>query len=188
MTDLVLIALRDERDLSRFDCGNDDMNQWLVRHAWASHKADLARTWLALDGDIVAGYFALTTGSVRPEDAPRRLTRGMPRYPIPIILLARLAVDIRYQGQHLGARLLAEALRRAVAASDTAAARVVVVDAIDDTAVAFYKRWGFIDTPDNPRRLYRKIADIRASDDDRPATPTISNPPRSSSRRASPSR
>lgn len=168
MNELVLIALREERDLSGFDCGNDDMNQWLVRHAWASHKADLARTWLALDDDIVAGYFALTTGSVRPEDAPRRVARGMPRYPIPIILLARLAVDVRYQGQRLGLRLLAEALRRAVAASDTAAARVVVVDAIDDTAVAFYKRWGFIDTPDNPRRLYRRIADIRAS---------LTNPP-----------
>jgi GNAT superfamily N-acetyltransferase len=134
MNELVLIALSEERDLSGFDCGNDDMNQWLVRHAWASHKADLARTWLALDGGIVAGYFALTTGSVRPEDAPRRVARGMPRYPIPIILLARLAVDVRHQGQRLGPRLLAEALRRAVAASDTAAARLVVVDAIDDTA------------------------------------------------------
>lgn len=163
MTDIVLVTLRDERDLTSFDCGNDDMSQWLVRHAWASHKADLARTWLALDGDMVAGYFALTTGSVRPDEAPRRIARGMPRYPIPIILLARLAVDHRYQGQRLGARLLAEALRRAVAASDTAAARVVVVDAIDDSAAAYYRRWGFIDTPDNPRRRYRKIADIRAS-------------------------
>ena len=169
MTELALVALRHDRDLSSFDCGNADMNQWLARHSWSSHKADLARTWLALDGDTVAGYFALTTGSVRPEDAPRRVARGMPRYPMPIILLARLAVDGRYQGRRLGARLLAEALRRAVAASDAAAVRVVVVDAIDDSAVAFHRRWGFIDSPDNPRRLYRKIADIRASLTDPPA-------------------
>ena len=163
MTELVLVALRDEHALDDFDCGNDELNQWLNRHAFASHKADIARTWLLLDDGAVAGYFALTTGSVRPEDAPRRIARGMPRYPILVILLARLAVDRRYQGQHLGARLLAEALRWALAASDAAAARVVVVDAIDDNAVAFYKRWGFIDTPNNPRCLYRKVSDIRAS-------------------------
>ena len=81
MTELALVALRHDRDLSSLDCGNEDMNQWLTRHAWASHKADLARTWLALDGDTVAGYFALTTGSVRPEGAPRRVARGMPATP-----------------------------------------------------------------------------------------------------------
>ena len=169
MTELVLVALHHEDGLTAFDCGNEDMNQWLARHALDSHKADLARTWIAVEGNTVAGYFSLTTGSVRPEDAPRRIVRGMPRYPVPIILLARLAVDRRYQGQRLGARLLSEALRRAVAASDAAAARIVVVDAIDDNAVAFYKRWGFIDTPDNPRRLYRKISDIRASLPDPPS-------------------
>ena len=117
----------------------------------------------ALDGDVVAGYFSITTGSIRPEEAPKRLARGMPRYPIGTILIARLAVDGRYQRQRLGSRLLAEALRRAVAASDTAAARLVVVDAADDRAVAFYRKWGFVDAPDNPRRFYRKMSDIRAS-------------------------
>jgi ribosomal protein S18 acetylase RimI-like enzyme len=151
------------RDVSGFDCGNQDLTDWLVRHAPASHRADLARTYLALDGDVVAGYFSITTGSIRPEEAPKRLARGMPRYPIGTILIARLAVDGRYQRQRLGSRLLAEALRRAVAASDTAAARLVVVDAADDRAVAFYRRWGFVDAPDNPRRFYRKMSDIRAS-------------------------
>ena len=87
----------------------------------------------------------------------------MPRYPIGTILIARLAVDVRCQGQRLGSRLLSEALRRAVAASDAAAARLVVVDAIDEAAVGFYQRWGFIDAPDNPRLLYRKMSDVRAS-------------------------
>ncbi len=159
----VLVPLRPDHDLSGFDCGNDELNQWLVNHALASQKADLARTYLVLDADRVAAYVTLTTGSVRAQAAPKRYVRGMPRYPIPTILIARLAVDHRYQRQRLGSRLLAESLRLAVAASDTAAARLVVVDAIDDQAVAFYRRWGFIDVPENPRRLFRKISDIRRS-------------------------
>lgn len=157
---LVLLA---DHALDDFDCGNQELNRWLVQHARASQKADLARTYLLLDDETVAGYVSLTTGSIRREAAPNRYARGMPRHPIPTILIARLAVDRRYQGQRLGSRLLAEALRLAVLASDAAAARLVVVDAIDDSAARFYRRWGFIDVPENPHRLFRKISDIRRS-------------------------
>lgn len=112
-------------------------------------------------------YVSLTTGSIRPEAAPKRYARGMPRYPLPTTLIARLAVDQRYQRQKVGSRLLAEALRLAVSASDTAAARLVVIDAIDDQAAAFYRRWGFVDVPENPHWLFRKISDIRRSLEDR---------------------
>lgn len=158
-----LVPLRAEHDLSGFDCGNSELDRWLIDHALASQKADLARTYLVLEGQSVVAYVSLTTGSIRPDAAPKRYARGMPRYPIPTILIARLAVDRRFQGQRLGSRLLAEALRLTVAASDTAAARLVVVDAIDDRAAAFYRRWGFIDVPENPHRLFRKISDIRNS-------------------------
>ncbi len=161
MSSLWLVLLSAEHELTGFDCGNAELTGWLVDHALASQKADLARTYLALSNAGIAGYVSLTTGSIRPEAAPRRYARGMPRHPIPTILIARLAVDRRYQRQRLGSRLLAEALRRAVLASDTAAARLVVVDAIDDDAAAFYRRWGFIAVPENPRRLFRKISDIR---------------------------
>ncbi len=161
MSSLRLVVLSAEHELSGCDCGNTELNRWLVDHAMASQNADLARTYLALSDTRVAGYVSLTTGSIRPEAAPRRYARGMPRHPIPTILIARLAVDVRHQRQQLGSRLLAEALRRAVLAGDTAAARLVVVDAIDDDAAAFYRRWGFIDVPENPRRLFRKISDIR---------------------------
>jgi predicted N-acetyltransferase YhbS len=80
------------------------------------------------------GYVSLTTGSVRRDEAPKRYARGIPAHPIPTILIARLAVDDRQQGRQLGCRLLAEALRLAVIASDAAAARLVVVDAIDETS------------------------------------------------------
>lgn len=157
---LVLLA---DHALDGFDCGNQELNRWLLEHAQASQKADLARTYLLLDDATVAGYVSLTTGSIRREAAPNRYARGMPRHPIPTIVIARLAVDRRYQGQRLGSRLLAEALRLAVLASDAAAARLVVVDAIDDCAAQFYRRWGFIDVPENPHRLFRKISDIRRS-------------------------
>lgn len=163
MTDVVLERFSGEHDIGSFDCGNEELNGWLQRHASASHRADLARTYLAVDGPVVAGYVSLTTGSVRPTDAPKRLVRGMPRYPIGTVLVARLAVDRQYQGRRIGSRLLAEALHRAVAASDAAAARLVVVDAVDDAAVDFYRRWGFVEAPENPRRLFRKMADVRAS-------------------------
>ncbi|HTZ13645.1 MAG TPA: GNAT family N-acetyltransferase [Mycobacterium sp.] len=157
---LVLFA---DHDLAGFDCGNEELNRWLVEHAQASQKADLARTYVLLGDGAVVGYVSLTTGSIRREAVPKRYARGMPRHPIPTILIARLAVDRRYQRQRFGSRLLAEALRLAVTASDAAAARLVVVDAIDDAAAAFYRRWGFIDVPENPLRLFRKISDIRRS-------------------------
>ncbi len=161
MSALRLVLLTADHDLSGFDSGNEQLDSWLRDHAVASQRADLARTYLALlDGTVVA-YVSLTTGSIRPESAPRRYARGMPRHPLPTILIARLAVDHRHQGRRLGSRLLAEALRRAVQASDVVAARLVVVDAIDDRAGAFWRRWGFIDVPENPRRLLRKINDIR---------------------------
>lgn len=164
MNDLRLDLLTADHDLAGFDSGNALLDAWLVDHALVSQRADLARTYLALDGDeVLVGFVSLTTGSVRHEDAPKRFTRGMPGYPIPTILIARLAVDRAHQRRRVGSRLLAEALRRAVTASDAVAARLVVVDAIDDQAAAFYRRWGFIDVPESPLRLFRKMADIRRS-------------------------
>lgn len=162
MSALRLVLLADH-DLAGFDCANHELNRWLVEHAQASQKADLARTYVLLADGAVVGYVSLTTGSIRREAAPKRYARGMPRHPIPTILIARLAVDRRHQRQRLGSRLIAEALRLALTASDAAAARLVVVDAIDDAAAAFYRRWGFIDVPENPLRLFRKIDDIRRS-------------------------
>ncbi len=161
MSRLRLVVLRADHDPAGFDCGNEQLDTWLVRYAQASQRADLARTYLALDGEAIAGYVSLTTGSVLRDEAPKRYARGMPRHPISTILVARLAVDRRHQGGRLGSRLLAEALRRAVAASDTVAARLVVVDAIDERSAAFYRKRGFIDVPQNPLRLYRKVSDIR---------------------------
>jgi predicted N-acetyltransferase YhbS len=108
----------------------------------------------------VVGYFSLTMGSVLRQDAPAKLVRGLPAYPVGMVLVARLAVDRREQGNGLGGILLAEALRKAVAAGDAAAARLVVVDAIDENAARFYERHGFLPAPEHPLRLYRRMKDI----------------------------
>jgi GNAT superfamily N-acetyltransferase len=165
---LRLERLDAHHDLSGFASGNEELDSWLGRHALAAQQMDSARTFLLVrdSEDVknrVAGYFSLTMGSVLRAQAPPRLVRGLPAYPVGMVLLARLAVDRSEQGQGLGALLLAEALRKAVAAGEAAAARLVVVDAIDDDAAKFYSHHGFIAAPGYPLRLYRRMKDIRAS-------------------------
>lgn len=150
-------------DLSRFDSGNDELDGWLRRHAVAAQAMDSARTFVLIRRSRVVGYFSLTMGSVLRQDAPANLVRGLPAYPVGLVLLARLAVDRREQGRGLGGLLLAEALRKAVAAGEAAAARLVVVDAVDENAVQFYERYGFVAAPDHPLRLYRRMKDIARS-------------------------
>jgi len=150
-------------DLGAFSCGNEELDDWLRRHALAAQAMDSARTFVLVHGQAIVGYFSLTMGSVQRADAPAKLVRGLPQYPVGLVLLARLAIDLSSQGEGLGGRLLAHALRKALAAGEAAAARLVVVDAIDDTAIAFYERHGFIAVPEHPHRLYRRTKDIRAS-------------------------
>jgi len=160
---LRLERLGPHHDLGDFDSGNEELDGWLRRHAPAAQQMDSARTFVITRDDRVVGYFNLTMGSVLRADAPAKLVRGLPAYPVGMVLLARLAVDRRDQGKGSGALLLSEALRKAVAAGEAVAARLVVVDAIDDDAVRFYERFGFITAPEHPRRLYRRMKDIRSS-------------------------
>ena len=150
-------------DPAQFESGRPELDSWLSRHALAAQQMDSARTFLLVRGGHVDGYFSLTMGSVLRAEAPSKLVRGLPAYPIGMVLLARLAVDRRAQGRGLGSLLLAEALRKAVDAGEAAAARLVVVDAVDDQAAGFYTHHGFIATPEHPLRLYRRMTDIRAS-------------------------
>ena len=163
MNDRYLQRLGAAHDLSGFRSGNDALDTWLRDHALAAQRMDSARTFVLMQQGEVVGYFGLTMGSVLRADAPRRLVRGLPGYPVGVAVLARLAVDERHQGEGLGGLLLAEALRKAVTAGEAAAARLVVVDAIDDAAVRFYAHHGFLAVPEHPLRLYRRIKDIRLS-------------------------
>ena len=161
-----LERLRSDHDVSAFARGVEELDQWLVRHALAAQQMDSARTFVVVRRERVVGYVSLTIGSVRRADAPARLVRGLPAYPIGVVLIAWLAIDTREQRTGLGTRLLADALRLAVIAGESAAARLVAVDAIDQSAADFYRHHGFTDTLDHPLRLYRRVKDTRASLED----------------------
>ncbi|HEV2360593.1 MAG TPA: GNAT family N-acetyltransferase [Acidimicrobiales bacterium] len=120
-----------------------------------------ARTWVWVDGEEVVAYFSLSGHAVKRSDVPRKVGRGSPEW-IPTVLIARLALDKRLHGQGLGAELLIGSWRRIIEASELVALRIVVVDAIDDSAVMFYEHFGF-DVIPGTRRLVRRVSDI-ASD------------------------
>lgn len=161
--DLRLEHLEPRHDTKKFSSGAEELDGWLRRHALVAQATDSARTFAVVRDLRVIAYVSLTMGSVQRADAPPRLVRGLPGYPVGLVLIARLAVDESEQGAGLGTRLLADALRMAVAAGDAAAARLVVVDAIDDRAAQFYRQHGFTGTLDHPLRLYRRMKDVRAS-------------------------
>jgi len=153
--------LRRDHQISRFDCGNAILNTWLHKYAWTNQQSDSARTYVALDGERVAGYYALTTGSVQKRETPDRVAKGLANHPIGIVLLARLAVDVSQQGQGLGKALLFDALTRIEEAADIVAVRAVMVHAIDETARKFYQHFEFEESPADPFQLLLLLKDIR---------------------------
>jgi GNAT superfamily N-acetyltransferase len=150
---------------SAFDCGNELLNRWLTRYAGQSDRRDAARTFVASDSQgTVLGYYALVAGHLRHEEANAEVRKGQPpRFPIPIALLARLAVDHEHLAQGLGAALLRDALTRVQVASAQLAVRAVVVHAIDERAAAFYQRFGFRALAPTPRTLMVTLSDLRAA-------------------------
>lgn len=140
-----------------FTSGVGELDDWLQHTAAVAAAAGTAATWVVCRGERVVGYYALAMGSVDHGAVPSRLRRGQPD-PVPVLLLARLALDKSEQGHGLGADLLFDALIRAVAGARAYGARAVIVDAINDRAGDFYAHHGFV--PLAGRRLYRRITDI----------------------------
>ena len=153
--------LRREHDLSQFDCGNVTLNIWLRKYAWTNQQADSAKTYVAWAGDLVVGYYALTTGSVHKHESPVRIAKGLANHPIGIVLLARLAVDTSQQGKGLGKALLFDALSRIEEAADIVAVRAVMVHAIDEAARRFYEHFEFEPSPVDPFQLLLLLKDLR---------------------------
>ncbi len=157
------VPLEPTHDLSAFDCGAPALNEYLKKYALVNHQNQSARTYVARRGEAVVGYYTLAAGSVSREDTPARVAKGLARHPVPIILLARLAVDRAEQGKGLGAGLLKDALLRAVRAADIIGCQAVLVHAKDETARAFYQRFGFEPSPVNELHLYLLMKDLKAS-------------------------
>lgn len=147
--------------VERFDCGNAALNRFLSRFALGNQMAGSAQTYVALAGEQVVGYYSLAVGAVAPTDAPARITKGLARHPVPVMLLARLAVDLSMKGKGLGAALLHDALARTLQAADIAGIRAVIVHAKDDVARDFYEHFDFDPSPTDPYHLYLLIKDLR---------------------------
>ena len=162
MTVAAPVLLDDHHQLDVFDCGVPALDDWLKRRARGNAASGASHTYVATEGNVVVGYFALAAGAVDVTSTPGRFRRNMPD-PIPIVVLGRLAVDRSQQGKGLGRALFRDAGLRVVQAAGIIGVRGVLVDAISDEAKAFYLALGMVVSPINPMVLMVTLADLRAS-------------------------
>ncbi len=153
--------LRRDHPVEGFDCGREELNRYLVRYAWQNQQAGAAQTYVGIAGETIVGYHTLAVGQVILEDAPDRLKKGLARHPIPIMLLARLATDRRWQGRGVGKALLQDAMQRTLQAADIAGIRALAVHAKDEEARRFYEHFDFVPSPADPMHLFVLLKDVR---------------------------
>ena len=154
-------ALNAEHRVSSFDCGKPVLNDWLVRHARQAQASGSAKTFVVVDMDRIVGYFSLTVGQVDTLEAPGRIRKGMGQYPIPVVLLARLAVSLHHQGRGIGRGLLQDAIRRTLMVAEHAGIRALLAHPIDEDAARFYCRFGFVASPLREQQLLLLLKDAR---------------------------
>jgi GNAT superfamily N-acetyltransferase len=148
--------------LDDFECGEAVLDDWLKRRALANQSSGASRTFVVTDQDSrVCGYYAMAAGAVSRQLATSGVRRSMPD-PVPIMVLARLAVDRRTQGQHLGASLLQDAVNRAVAVSQNAGVRALLVHALHEKAKQFYEHYGFQPSRTHPMTLMLRLSSVKA--------------------------
>ena len=157
--------LSPDHDLSAFRSGTNALDDWLRRRAAANEDSGASRTYVICTGGRIVGYYALAAGAVANADATGRARRNMPD-PIPVMVLARLAIDTSFQRRGLGRALLRDAILRTAQAADLAGIRALLVHAISDDARTFYARCGFHPSPTDPMTLMITLADaLRALDE-----------------------
>ncbi|MBU4257181.1 MAG: GNAT family N-acetyltransferase [Candidatus Omnitrophica bacterium] len=147
--------------LDTFDCGVESLNTYLRQFAHLNIQNNSSRTYVTVRGNSVVGYYAIAPGSVKKEEAPIRVGKGLARHPIPVIILARLAVDKTEQKTGLGKGLLKDALIRIVKAADIIGGRAILVHAKDDKSASFYKKFGFEQSLIDRFHLYLLLKDIK---------------------------
>jgi GNAT superfamily N-acetyltransferase len=159
-----------------FDCGREELNRYLLRYAWQNQQAGASQTYIGIAGDAIIGFYTLAVGHVMYDEAPGRLTKGLARHPVPIMLLARLAVDRRWHGQGVGKALLRDAMQRTLQAADIAGIRAFAVHAKDEAARRFYEHFDFTPSPVDPMHLFVLLKDVRRITSS--VDPEIPAPPR----------
>ena len=161
MSILAPTPLDDTHVIEGFTSGVVSLDDWLKRRARTNQRSGASRTYVTCERTQVIGYYSLASGAIRQELATGSFRRNMPD-PIPVVILGRLAVDKRYQGQGIGRSLFRDSAYRIAYAADTLGIRGIVVHAVSEEAKAFYLSLGFIQSPDNPMTLMVSLASIRA--------------------------
>lgn len=156
-----VVLLGAGHDRSQFDCGVEPLNVYLKQYALQNQKKGMVRNYVVCRGTRVVGYYSLAYGSAAQADAPAALTKGTGKYPIPLMILARLAVDLPEKGQGLGKALLKDAILRALQAADIAGLKAIFVQAKDQDAQRFYAGHGFIPSPGDPFHLFFPLDPLR---------------------------
>lgn len=149
-------------NVDAFDCGSPALNQFLQRYALLNQKANSAQTYVCCVEGAVVGFYSLVVGSVDPESAPSRVSKGLARHPVPVMILARLAVDQAHQRKGLGQALLKDALLRTAQAADIAGIRTLLVHAKDDAARQWYESWEFEPSPSDAYHLFLILKDLKS--------------------------
>lgn len=149
-----------EHQVEHFDSGEEALNKFLKNFAYSSQQSNASKTYVGVSNNKIVGFYTIVAGAVVYDDAPERIQKGLARHPIPIAVLARLAVSIEHQGKGIGAGLLKDAMIRIVSISETIGIRAFVAHAKDEKARSFYERFGFISSPTNPFHLFILIKDI----------------------------
>jgi GNAT superfamily N-acetyltransferase len=152
--------LRSDHAVDGFDCGSEELNRFLIRYALTSQQASSSQTYIGLADMSIVGFYTLAVGQVSYEDSPQRLTKGLAHHPVPIMLLARLAVSNNWQKRGIGAGLLKDAMRRTIQAADIAGIRAFAVHAKDEAAQQFYTHFDFIPSPTDPYHLFLLLKDL----------------------------
>lgn len=155
------VLLEEFHSVDGFDCDVEALNTYLKKFALANNKNSSAKTYVATRDNQVVGYYTIAAGSVAQEEAPERIRKGLAKHPIPVILLARLAVDKAEQSTGIGKGLLKDSLLKIVGAADIIGARAVAVHAKDTRAQSFYEHFGFESSPIDPFHLYLLLKDIK---------------------------
>ena len=140
------VPLDTRHQLELFDCGEPILNDWLIVHARQAQASGSAKTFIVTDDDYVVGYYSLTVGQINALEAPERARKGMGRYPLPVVILTRLAVSREYHGRGIGRGLLQDAIRRTLAIAEQAGVRAMLTHPLPGAA-GFYERFGFIPSP-----------------------------------------
>lgn len=155
--------INDRHDLSAFTCGKPSLDNWLKQRALSNQQKGFTAVMVVHDAGRVIGYYGLAPTAVMPTAMPRSIRTGQPPDPIPCLLLGQLATDTHWSGKGIGTGLLKHALERSVEAAALVGGRALVVNAVDEEAIEFWRRRGFLPSKDDPMVLFRSIGDIASS-------------------------